>query len=56
MENYKPICEVAEEFNVTREGVRYWIKKYDISYELRKVKGYKRRIYLNVEQLEQALN
>lgn len=56
MDKYKPICEVAEEFNVSRVGVRYWLQKYKISYEFRKTKGVKRRIFLDVDQLKKALD
>ena len=55
MNDFKPICEVAEKFNVSRMGVRYWLGRYDIDYEYRKELGRKTRIFLNVRQLEKAL-
>ena len=56
MNDFKPICEVAKDFNVSRMGVRYWIDRHNIEYEYRKELGRKARIFLNVRQLEEALN
>ena len=56
MSELKTIKEIAEHFNVTTMGVRYWIKTKNIPYSYEKVIGIKTRIVLNIEDVKAVLN
>lgn len=55
MENKLTVREIAELYNVSGMGVRYWIKK-GLHYEIEKVIGIKPRIVINPKDVDKFLN
>ena len=55
MKEYKTIAEIAEEFKVTYESVRLWIKK-GLTFKTEKIVGFKPRKVLRSEDVKKFLN
>ena len=56
MSLYKTIREISEQFNMTRTGVRYWVKSRNIPHKYEKVEGHKRRYVVDIEAFKKAIN